>query len=262
MVASSGGQSSKKQSSALFEKNPRSYVIGGAIQPVKDLTRFVRWPKYIRIQRQKSVLMMRLKVPPTINQFRHTVDRNQCKRFLFNIIADKLIKLLTKYAPETRKQKKERLVKEAEIKNAKKDPKKESPKPTVLKYGLNHITSLIEEKKAQLVVIAHDVEPIEMVLFLPTLCRKMGVPFCFVKGKARLGKLVHKKTATAVALTDVKKEDVAELDLLKKNFQSEFNDNRDLLRKWGGGIMGIKNQHMMAARKRQQEIEMAKKSKI
>eukprot|EP00178_Gracilaria_changii_P003232 TRINITY_DN14734_c0_g1_i3.p3 TRINITY_DN14734_c0_g1~~TRINITY_DN14734_c0_g1_i3.p3 ORF type:complete len:198 (+),score=55.90 TRINITY_DN14734_c0_g1_i3:179-772(+) len=197
--------------------------------------------------------MQRLKVPPTINQFQHTVDRNQ---------SDKLIKLLAKYSPENKKQKKERLVKEAEVKNAGKDPKKEGPKPTVLKYGLNHITSLIEEKKAQLVVIAHDVEPIEMVLFLPTLCRKMGVPFCFVKGKARLGKLVHKKTATAVALTDVKKEDVAELDLLKKNFEAEFNSNRDLLRKWGGGIMGIKNQHMMAARKRQQEIEMAKKQKI
>lgn len=246
----------------MFEKNPRSYAIGGAIQPTKDLTRFVRWPKYIRLQRQKAVLLMRLKVPPAINQFRHTVDRNQCKRPLFNIIADKLIKLLTKYAPETRKQKKERLVKEAELKNAKKDPKKEGPKPTVLKFGLNHITTLVEEKKAQLVVIAHDVEPIELVLFLPTLCRKMGVPFCFVKGKARLGKLVHKKTATAVALTDVKKEDVAELDLLKKNFNAEFNENKDLLRKWGGGIMGIKNQHMMLARKRQQEAELAKKQKV
>lgn len=262
MVASSGGQSSRKQSSALFEKNPRNFKIGGAIQPVRDLTRFVKWPKYIRIQRQKRVLMQRLKVPPTINQFRHTVDRNQCTLFLFNIIADKLIKLLSKYAPETRKQKKERLVKEAEAKAAGKDPKKEGSKPTVLKFGLNHVTTLIEEKKAQLVVIAHDVEPLEMVLFLPTLCRKMGVPFCFVKGKARLGKLVHKKTATAVALTDVKKEDVAELDLLKKNFQSEFNDNKDLLRKWGGGVMGIKNQHMMTARKRLAEIELAKKQKV
>ena len=61
--------------------------------------------------------------------------------------------------------------------------------------------------KAKLVVIAHDVEPIELMTFLPTLCRKKGIPFCFVKGKARLGKLVHLKTATCLALTEVKKED-------------------------------------------------------
>jgi large subunit ribosomal protein L7Ae len=123
------------------------------------------------------------------------------------------------------------------------------------------VTSLVEEKKAQLVVIAHDVDPIEMIVFLPALCRKMEVPFCFVKGKARLGKLVHKKNATCVAITDVKKEDVQDLEVLKKAFKSDFNDNRDLLRKWGGGVMGIKNQHMMAARKRLADLELAKKSK-
>ena len=41
--------------------------------------------------------------------------------------------------------------------------------------------------KAQLVVIAHDVDPIELVVWLPALCRKMGVPYAIVKGKARLG---------------------------------------------------------------------------
>jgi large subunit ribosomal protein L7Ae len=64
-----------------------------------------------------------------------------------------------------------------------------------------------------MVVIASDVDPIELVLWLPRLCKKMEVPYCFVKGKARLGALVHKKTATVVALTDVKPEDKAQLDL-------------------------------------------------
>jgi large subunit ribosomal protein L7Ae len=36
-------------------------------------------------------------------------------------------------------------------------------------------------------VIAHDVDPIELVVWLPALCRKMEVPYCIVKGKARLG---------------------------------------------------------------------------
>lgn len=36
-------------------------------------------------------------------------------------------------------------------------------------------------------VIAHDVDPIELVVWLPALCRKMEIPYCIVKGKARLG---------------------------------------------------------------------------
>ena len=43
--------------------------VGQDIQPKRDLTRFVRWPKYVRLQRQKAVLQKRLKVPPMINQF-------------------------------------------------------------------------------------------------------------------------------------------------------------------------------------------------
>merc|ERR1711904_469769 len=81
------------------------------------------------------------------------------------------------------------------------------PKPVVIKYGINHVTALIEKKKAKLVVIAHDVEPIEIVVWLPALCRKMDIPYCIVKGKARLGQVVHKKTATALVLTGVRNED-------------------------------------------------------
>ena len=50
-----------------------------------------------------------------------------------------------------------------------------------LKFGLNHVTTLVEQKKAKMVVIAHDVDPIELVVWLPQLCRKMEVPFCIVK---------------------------------------------------------------------------------
>lgn len=65
----------------------------------------------------------------------------------------------------------------------------EKKKPLVVKYGLNHITTLVEAGKAQLVVIAHDVDPIELVVWLPALCKKMGVPYCIVK--VRHGSSVH-----------------------------------------------------------------------
>ena len=38
-------------------------------------SRFVKWPKYIRLQRQKAVLQTRLKIPPPINQFSQTLDK-------------------------------------------------------------------------------------------------------------------------------------------------------------------------------------------
>jgi large subunit ribosomal protein L7Ae len=66
----------EKKKNPLFEKNARNYRVGGDIQPKRDLTRFLRWPKYIILQRQKKVLMTRLKVPPAINQFTQTLDKN------------------------------------------------------------------------------------------------------------------------------------------------------------------------------------------
>jgi large subunit ribosomal protein L7Ae len=222
--------------------------LGGDIQPKRNLTRFVKWPKYIRIQRQKRILYQRLKVPPTIAQFQSTIEKNE---------ASKLLKLLAKYMPETRQEKKERLQKEAEAGGSKK-----SAAPKHLKFGLNHVTTLVEEGRAKLVVIAHDVDPIEIVVHLPALCRKKGVPFCFIRGKASLGKLVHTKTATCVALTAVNTEDFADVEQLGKNFKAQFNDNDKLRKTWGGGVMGIKNQHMMEKRQRQMDIELAKKANM
>ena len=247
-VVAGGAGAKAPKGDSLFKKSPRSFRIGGSIQPKKNLTRFVKWPKYIRIQRQKAVMFMRLKSPPALFQFKQTIDKNQ---------ASQLLKLLAKYAPETRKEKKERLQKAAEKKG-----KAGGDKPYVLKFGLNHITNLVEEGKAKLVVMAHDVDPAEIMVFLPALCRKKGIPFCFIKSKARLGKLCHTKTATCVALTDVKKEDLTDFDTLQKTFMSQFNENSDLNRKSGGGIMGIKNQHMMAKREKLREIELAKKANM
>ena len=73
LVAAEGATSGSGKKNTLFKKNPRNFRIGGDIQPKTDLTRFVKWPKYIRIQRQKRILMQRLKVPPTIAQFQSTL---------------------------------------------------------------------------------------------------------------------------------------------------------------------------------------------
>ena len=51
-----------KTKSLLIEKKPRNFNIGNDIQPRRDLTRYVKWPKYIDLQRKKRVLLQRLKV--------------------------------------------------------------------------------------------------------------------------------------------------------------------------------------------------------
>jgi len=155
--------------------------------------------------------------------------------------------------------KKKRLQNEAKDQANKKETNTKQSKPLFVKYGLNHITHLIETKKTKLVVIAHDVEPIELVVWLPALCRKMGIPYVIVKGKSRLGHLVYKKTATALAITEVRKEDAPKLEQLLEKAKTQYNDNATDRKKWGGGVMGIKAQHVQRARQRAIQKELASK---
>merc|ERR1712100_580786 len=100
------------------------FGIGQDILPKRNLTRYVRWPKYVRIQRQRKVLYQRLKVPPSINQFQNALDRN---------LSINLFKLLHKYRPEDKATKKERLQGEAEKKEAGEDEASKK-KPICIKY--------------------------------------------------------------------------------------------------------------------------------
>lgn len=234
--------------SPLFVARPRSARIGGDLRPKgRDLSRFVRWPKYVRLQRQKKILLQRLKVPPAIHQFSRTLDKNQ---------AAELFKLLIKYQPENKEAKAKRLEATA-VAVANKSAAATSAPPATLKFGLKHVTSLVEKKKAKLVVIAHDVDPIELVLWLPALCRKMDVPFAIVKGKSRLGTLTHQKNASVVALTKVNKDDEAKLKTLSESFHAQFNENVE--RKWRDGVMGLKTQAKLEKRRIQIEAERQKK---
>eukprot|EP00198_Chlamydomonas_reinhardtii_P007627 XP_001696964.1 ribosomal protein L7a [Chlamydomonas reinhardtii] len=239
-----------KQTNPLYEKRAKAFGLGGAPKPKRDLHRFVKWPQYVRLQRQKRVLSMRLKVPPVINQFvTRALDKNS---------AETCFKLLMKYRPEDKKQKAERLKAEAAAREAGKEAEKK--KPVVVKYGLNHITTLVESGKAQMVVIAHDVDPIELVCWLPALCRKMGVPYAIVKGKARLGQIVHKKTATALALTAVKNEDQREFAKLVESFKSQYNEGPRV--QWGGHILGMKSVHKQKKRERAIAKELAQRAGV
>jgi len=233
----------------LFVELNKNYAVGNDVQPKRDLSRMVKWPRYIRLQRQRKILTQRLKIPPAINQFTKTIDKNS---------ASVLFKLLFSYRPETKKEKKERLKKQAEAETKGEEAPKTKKKP-VVKFGFNHVTHLIEKKEAKLVIIAHDVLPIELVLWMPALCRKMGVPYCIVKGKARLGQVVHLKNAACLALTQVRKEDQHTLDALISSYVALFNDcYAQDKRKWGGGKLGFKARAQLRLKERERQKELKK----
>ena len=81
----------------------------------------------------------------------------------YQLIATQLFKLLDKYRPETKQDKKDRLRARAEARaEGKQDaPTKRGP---VVRHGVNTVTTLVEKKKAKLVVIANDVDPIEVIV--------------------------------------------------------------------------------------------------
>ncbi|MEM2878699.1 MAG: 50S ribosomal protein L7Ae [Candidatus Hadarchaeales archaeon] len=56
-----------------------------------------------------------------------------------------------------------------------------------IRKGTNEATKAIERKQAVLVVIAEDVEPMEIVAHLPPLCDEKGIPYVYVPSKKELG---------------------------------------------------------------------------
>ena len=213
-----------------------------------DLSRYLKWPRNVILQRQRKVLSKRLKIPPTVNQFKIVLSKNE---------AAEVFRLMAKYAPETAAAKKARLVEKAKA-EAEGKPVEEKRAPFVVKFGLDNVTKLVEKKQAKLVLIADDVDPLELVMWLPALCHKMGVAYAIVSGKARLGALVHQKTATCVCLTGVNPEDEAALNSLKDSFTVKYAENK----KWGGHIMGLKTQRKLEIRAAAIAAEKAKKAAL
>ncbi|MEM0086872.1 MAG: 50S ribosomal protein L7Ae [Candidatus Micrarchaeaceae archaeon] len=59
-----------------------------------------------------------------------------------------------------------------------------------IKKGANETTKSIERGIAQLVVIAEDVDPEEVVMHIPMLCEQRKIPFVYVPTKKDLGKAI------------------------------------------------------------------------
>ena len=88
----------------------------------------------------------------------------------------------------------------------------------------------------------------------------MGVPYCIVKGKSRLGQVVRRKTVTALALTNVNADDKTSLAKLVEVCKTNFNERYDELRKHsGGGVLGPKSTARIAKLEKAKARELQKK---
>ncbi len=82
-----------------------------------------------------------------------------------------------------------------------------------IKKGSNEVTKVIEKGKAKVVAYAKDVEPKEVVMHIPLLCKEKGIPCFEIATKEELGAAAGIEVGTAaVAIT----EEGESKDMVKK----------------------------------------------
>ncbi|WP_331233556.1 50S ribosomal protein L7Ae [Natronorarus salvus] len=69
----------------------------------------------------------------------------------------------------------------------------------VVKKGTNEATKAIERGNAQLVLIAEDVQPEEIVLHLPELADEKGIPYLFIETQDDVGAAAGLEVGSAAA---------------------------------------------------------------
>ncbi|MFX0106847.1 MAG: 50S ribosomal protein L7Ae [Candidatus Hodarchaeota archaeon] len=79
-----------------------------------------------------------------------------------------------------------------------------------IKKGINEATKSIERGIARLVVVAEDVEPPEVIMYIPGLCDDKKTPYIFVPSKRDLGNAagIERPTAAVAIIVEGKAKDL------------------------------------------------------
>eukprot|EP00817_Percolomonadidae_sp_ATCC50343_P005100 CAMPEP_0117424176 /NCGR_PEP_ID=MMETSP0758-20121206/4648_1 /TAXON_ID=63605 /ORGANISM="Percolomonas cosmopolitus, Strain AE-1 (ATCC 50343)" /LENGTH=178 /DNA_ID=CAMNT_0005207799 /DNA_START=230 /DNA_END=766 /DNA_ORIENTATION=+ len=173
-----------------------------------------------------------MRVPPAVYQFTRAANKPY---------ANTVINFLKKYSVDPR------AAKAAAEKKAESGSTEATKAGVTLTHGVNQVVKMIERKKAQLVVIAHDVDPIDLVVYIPALCAKLDVPYVIVKSKSRLGEVVFKKNCSCACLTSIRKEDKDEFSQIVEQARGAFNSQYSRIRKeWGGIVLSKRSRAHIA----------------
>jgi len=72
-----------------------------------------------------------------------------------------------------------------------------------IRVGTNEVTKSSERAEAKLVVMAEDVDPVEILVHIPMLCEEKRIPYVYVCKKQRLGQSAGlSKSAASVAIVE------------------------------------------------------------
>ena len=72
-----------------------------------------------------------------------------------------------------------------------------------VRVGTNEVTKSSERGEAKLVVMAEDVDPVEILVHIPMLCEEKRIPYLYVPKKQRLGQSAGlSKSAASVAVVE------------------------------------------------------------
>lgn len=188
-------------------KNPRNKRNSG-MKHSKEMAKEERDKQDIIINKKKKVLQSAIKCPPALQQFKQKISED---------LKTKIKEVFIRYRPETPEERVKRLETDAK-------------KRVSVIFGIREIVKSIERKKSKLVLIADNVDPIVVVLFLPSLCKKMGVSYAIYGSKESLGEMVGRKAAACVALEEV----VPGLEPLISEVNEEFSEKyAETMKKWG-----------------------------
>ena len=72
-----------------------------------------------------------------------------------------------------------------------------------VRVGTNEVTKSSERAEAKLVIMAEDVDPVEILVHVPMLCEEKHIPYVYVPKKQRLGQSAGlSKSAASVAVVE------------------------------------------------------------
>jgi len=72
-----------------------------------------------------------------------------------------------------------------------------------IRVGTNEVTKSSERAEAKLVIMAEDVDPVEILIHVPMLCEEKRIPYLYVPKKQRLGQSAGlSKSAASVAVVE------------------------------------------------------------
>ncbi|MBR17983.1 MAG: 50S ribosomal protein L7ae [Euryarchaeota archaeon] len=92
-----------------------------------------------------------------------------------------------------------------------------------LKKGSNEVTKSAERGTAQMIVMAENVNPGELLAHIPMICKEKEIPYIYVEDQSYLAEAAGMSTGTktaAIAVMQVDKEGLDRFNEVKGHFES------------------------------------------